>query len=91
MKRYLLFALSFLVLLSAGCRSAGAHSPTLDVLGSYFPAWMACIALGLAFTIVTRQFLIGLKLNDYLRPAGLVYLCLMILWTLVVWLACFKN
>ncbi len=52
---------------------------------------MACIALGLAFTIVTRQFLIGLKLNDYLRPAGLVYLCLMILWTLVVWLACFKN
>ena len=79
------------LLLSAGCRAAGGHSPTLDVLGSYFPAWMACIILGLILTIVARQILIGLKLNTHLRPAGLVYLCMTILSTLVVWLICYKN
>ena len=68
-----------------------AHSPTLDVLGSYFPAWMVCIILGLALTFISRQLLIGLKLNVHLRPAGLVYVCMMILWTMAVWLVCFKT
>ncbi len=67
------------------------HSPTLDVLGSYFPAWMVCLILGLVLTSVARQILIGLKLNGHLRPAGLVYLCMTILWTMAVWLVCFKT
>jgi len=74
-------------LLLAGC----AHSPTLDVLGSYFPAWMVCIVLGLVLTVITRQLLFGLKLNVHLRLAGLVYACMTVLWTLAVWLLCFKN
>ena len=74
-------------LLLAGC----AHSPTLDVLGSYFPAWMVCMVIGLVLTVITRQFLIGFKLHVHLRLAGLVYLCLTLLWTLVAWLLCFKN
>ena len=68
-----------------------AHSPTLDVLGSYFPAWMACIVLGLVLTLIARQVLIGLKLNVHLRLAGLVYFCMTVLWTLAVWLVYFKN
>ena len=68
-----------------------AHSPTLDVLGSYFPAWMLCIILGLVLTFIARQVLIGLKLNVHLRLPGLVYLCMTVLWTLAVWLICFKN
>ena len=74
-------------LLLAGC----AHSPTLDVLGSYFPAWMVCIVLGLVLTVIARQLLIGLKLNAHLRLAGLVYVSLTVLWTLAVWLVWFKN
>ena len=68
-----------------------AHSPTVDVLGSYFPAWMVCIILGLALTLVFRQVLIGFKLNSHLRPALLVYLCMAICGTLAVWLACYKS
>ena len=52
---------------------------------------MVCIVLGLVLTVIARQLLIGLKLNAHLRPAGLVYFCLAVLWTLVVWLLCFKN
>ena len=52
---------------------------------------MVCIILGLVLTVVTRQLLIGLKLNAHLRSVGLVYLCVMILWTMAVWLVCFKT
>ena len=68
-----------------------AHSPTVDILGSYFPAWVVCIILGLVLTVVARQLLIGLKINAHLRPVGLVYFCMMILWTMAVWLICFKT
>ena len=70
---------------------AFAHSPTVDVLGSYFPSWVACIILGLVLTLITRQVLIGLKLNAHLRVAPVVYVCMMISWTLAIWLICFKN
>jgi hypothetical protein len=68
-----------------------AHSPTLDVLGSYFPAWMFCLIAGLLLTVVTRQVLIILKVAPYLRPALVVYFCMTILWAMLVWLLCFKN
>jgi hypothetical protein len=84
----LLFPLAGLIL--AGCH-ADAHSPTLDVIGSYFPAWVVCIVIGLALTLITRQILIGLKVDAYLRPILLVYLCLMIFYTLSTWLLFFQN
>ncbi len=67
------------------------HSPTVDIVGSYFPAWMVCIVIGLALTLIARQLLVGLKLNGFLHPAALVYPCMTILFTLAVWLAFFKN
>ncbi|HUD48802.1 MAG TPA: YtcA family lipoprotein [Candidatus Baltobacteraceae bacterium] len=68
-----------------------AHSPSLDVFGSYFPAWMPCIVSGLVLTIIVRLLLIGFGISAYLRPKALVYPCMMILFTLAVWLVFFKN
>lgn len=77
-------------LILAGCREDD-HSPTIDVLGSYFPAWMICIVIGLALTLIARQLFIGFKLDSHLRPAPLVYLCLAIFFALTVWLLFFQN
>lgn len=76
-------------LLLAGCRPT--HSPTVDVLGSYFPAWIICIVGGLILTVIARQVFIALKLANYLRPAPFVYLCLLVAFTLAIWLLFFKN
>jgi hypothetical protein len=84
------FFVAATLLLLTGCHTT-AHAPTVDVLGSYFPAWIICILAGLGITLVVRLILVALKLNTHLRPAPLVYLCLMILFTLVVWLLFFKN
>lgn len=77
-------------LMLSGC-GADDHSPTVDILGSYFPAWIICIVLGLALTLITRQVLIGLKLNTHLHPAPLVYICMLVSFTLTLWLAFFQN
>jgi hypothetical protein len=79
-----------LMLMLTGC-GANDHSPTVDLLGSYFPAWIICIVLGLALTLITRQVLVASKLNTHLRPAPLVYICMLVFFTLVLWLTFFQN
>ena len=70
---------------------SGYHSPTIDVLGSYFPAWMICIVVGLALTLISRLLLIAMGVNSHLHPAAIVYPCLMAIFTFVTWLAFFRN
>ena len=60
------------------------HSPTFDLLGSYFPAWMVCIVVGIVLTVLVRQVLVALKIDAQLRPAGLVYLCLSIVFAVSI-------
>jgi len=79
--------LSPAILFLGGC----AHSPTVDVLGSYFPAWMMCIIVGLATTLIARLLLIGYGIYAHLRLKPLVFPCMAIFFTLAVWLAFFKN
>jgi len=79
-----------LALMLTGC-GADDHSPTVDILGSYFPAWIICIVLGLALTLITRQILVGFKLNTHLHPAPLVYICMLVFFTLTLWLLFFQN
>lgn len=75
------------IFLLGGC----AYSPTVDVLGSYFPSWMACIIIGLILTLIVRLLLIGFGIYPYLRIKTLVFPCMLILFTLAVWLVFFKN
>jgi YtcA family len=75
------------IFLPCGC----AFSPTVDVLGSYFPAWMACIIIGLVITLIVRLLLIGSGIQPYIRPKSLVYPCMLIFFTFAIWLVFFKN
>ena len=75
------------ILLLGGC----AHSPTVDVLGSYFPAWLECIIIGLVSTLIVRLVLIGFGIYPHLRVKSLVFPCLALFFTLAVWLVFFKN
>jgi len=68
-----------------------SYSPTVDVLGSYFPAWMGCIIIGLISTLIVRLLLIGLGIYAHLRLKPLVFSCMAICFTLATWLVFFKN
>jgi len=61
------------------------HSPTIDLLGSYFPAWMVCIVSGLTLTLIAHWIVQFRNLKAYLGPAPLIYSCLMIVFTFATW------
>ncbi len=67
------------------------HSPTVDVLGSYFPAWMVCILSGLALTLIAHWIVQVGKLKPYVGPAPLIYSSLMIIFTFATWILFYQN
>jgi hypothetical protein len=67
------------------------HSPTVDVLGSYFPAWMICIVSGLMLTLVAHWTVQVCHLKPYLGPVPLIYSCLMIIFTFAIWILFYQN
>jgi hypothetical protein len=71
------------MLLAAGC----ARAPTLNILGSFFPAWIFCGVLGILLTVAVRLFFVRIKLEDeLLLPLILVYPCLTAFFTFTLWL-----
>jgi hypothetical protein len=67
------------------------RSPSIDVLGSYFPAWLLCIVVGVVLTIVARLLFIAWKLDTHLRPKPIVYPCLTAVFAMTVWLLFYRN
>jgi hypothetical protein len=81
----LIWALIFLV------RPLSHRSPTIDILGSYFPAWMICIVSGLTLTLISRWIIRAYHLEAYATPAPLLYTCLTIIYTFVTWIIFYQN
>ena len=66
-------------------------TPSVNILGSFFPAWLICIVVGLVLTIFSRQMLVATRLAPYVGPASLVYPCLAAVWMFATWLVVFGN
>lgn len=75
-------ALAAFILTSCGM------APSFDVLGSFFPAWLACLALGLLLTVAARWLL--LRLHVVIALPILTYPSLTALFTFALWLAFFR-
>ncbi len=76
-----LFAFT-LLLLVCGC----SRSPSINVLGSYFPAWIVCCTVGIVLAIATYFLLVRLKLEPAIPVKTLVYPCAAAAYTFLVWL-----
>jgi len=72
-------------------RPVSHRSPTIDILGSYFPAWMICIVSGLTLTLISRWIIRAYRLEAYASPAPLIYSCLTIIYTFVTWIIFYQN
>jgi uncharacterized membrane protein YadS len=66
----------------AGC----SRDPSLEISGSFFPAWLASILIGILLTILAQRIFVASGINPYLRPPLLIYGALMLGVTLAVWL-----
>jgi hypothetical protein len=72
-------------------RPLSDRSPTIDILGSYFPAWMVCIISGLTLTLIAHWIVQVCHLKPYLGPAPLIYSSLMIIFTFATWILFYQN
>jgi hypothetical protein len=70
---------------------SGPHSPTLDLFGSYFPAWMLCAVVGILVAVIIRQVLVAAGIGEYVVAPLLTYAGLAVSATLLVWLVWFGH
>lgn len=72
------------LLLLACCFLAGcSRAPSVDLLGSFFPAWLICLVPAILLTAATHQVLS--RLHRKLALPVLVYPSLTVFFTLVLW------
>ena len=71
--------------------AACSYSPTIDLLGSYFPAWMLCAVIGIVASVIIRQILAVAGINDYVVAPLLTYAALAVSATLLAWLLWFGH
>ena len=76
--------LLFSLILLTGC----SRAPSFDLLGSFFPAWLVCVVLGLLLTVVAHQLI--LRAHIVLALPIVTYPSLTALLTFVLWLALFR-
>jgi hypothetical protein len=67
------------------------YAPTMDLLGSYFPAWMLCAVLGIVVAVIIRQILAVAGINEYVVAPLLTYAGLAVSATLLAWLLWFGH
>jgi hypothetical protein len=71
----------------AGCRGA----PSINLVGSFFPAWMLCVAFGVIGVLGLRRVFVRTEIEPHLGAAAVVYFCLWVLLTLGSWLLFFRG
>lgn len=77
-------SLLFFLLVLTSC----SRAPSFDVLGSFFPAWLFCLLLGLLLTVATRQLI--LRTRVVLALPILTYPSLTAFFTFALWLLFFR-
>jgi hypothetical protein len=76
-------ACALAALLLVGC----SRAPSLDILGSFFPAWLVCFISAILLTTICR--LVLLRLHMRLDLPLLAYPSLTALFTFALWLILF--
>jgi len=79
-------ACACLTFTSVGC----SRAPSLNILGSFFPAWILCAVGGILLTVVARILFVRANFEKELSPLILVYPCLAAFFTFSLWLMFFS-
>ena len=82
--RVMKYGSMFASLLLTGCERA----PTFDVVGSFFPAWLFCLAMSILLTVFTRWLFQRTRVA--VAPQILIYPSLTAAFAFALWLILFR-
>jgi hypothetical protein len=77
---------SLSLLAVCGC----ARAPAFNILGSFFPGWIACILAGILLTALVRWGLSRWNLERELKALPLVYISIALIFACTFWLFFFE-
>jgi len=58
-RRFVTYVLALAPLLFTSC----GRAPALEILGSFFPAWLVCLVAGILLTVIGRLVLLRFHMN----------------------------
>jgi hypothetical protein len=80
---------SLAALTSAGAAGCG-RAPSFNILGSFFPAWLICMVVGIVLAAIAHWVLTHYKLGKEISWPVLVYPCLAEFFAFTLWLVFFS-
>lgn len=69
----------------------GSYTPSLDVYGSYFPAWLICLIVGIILTILVSLVGRVFNLATIRLPVPLVPISLILIFSITTWFLFFTT
>ena len=73
-------------LITAGC----GRAPAFDIIGSFFPAWIVCVTIGIVVAFAVRVLLVRWKFEQEVGPVALFYPSVVVLLSCTLWLIFFR-
>lgn len=73
------------------CPAGCSQSPAQEILGSFFPAWMLCSAIGIAAALLCRVVLGMVRSHQHVFAPAFTYLAIAVAVTLFTWLIWFGQ
>jgi hypothetical protein len=90
MSRQTQFRLVALALGGCMVEVACVRAPSVDVIGSFFPAWMVCVTAAIVFTFIVRAVLVRVRLESEVGPLALFYPSLVVFLSCGLWLMLYR-
>jgi len=84
-RRTLIFAPA-ICLLCTGC----GRAPSVDIIGSFFPAWIVCLVIAIVLASILRLVLLRFKFESEIAPVSLFYPSVVILFSCLLWLIFYR-
>jgi hypothetical protein len=81
--------LTYLAPLCLLCTGFG-QAPSVDIIGSFFPAWMICLSVAVMLAFAVRYLLVRYHLESDVGPVALFYPSVVLLFTSLLWLIFFR-
>jgi Na+/glutamate symporter len=86
MTRRTLISAQLICLLCTGC----GRAPSVDIIGSFFPAWMVCLIIAIVLTSILRLVLLRYQFESEIAPVALFYPSVVVLLSCSLWLIFFR-
>ena len=81
------FSMSGCLIALCGCQ----YAPNFSILGSFFPAWLVCLVIGIVLAATTHWLLVHMKLATHIKWTIVVYPCLALFFAFTLWLIFFSE